>query len=490
MSALGDKLRFWANVVVECNRRDHTNTLSQGNQRGPFRSARALGMAMAALHDAFAIASGRAPLIAGLPASPAMPNAELAAAAACRAVLVKRYPLLFNYVDGAWRNWLEVYGLNAQAGSPSAKFGESVGIKIEAIGVLDPGWAQPNQYTPTGAPYTHDRPANEPNQMFSGGTWGSAKHLLANHVTGFPPPPGRVDDDTVNQTAHFVLDFDKTKSKGKADRELPDPDPRTLAEEITGIFWGYDGPQELGTPPRFYMHIVLSILDDYDTANAATLSDYDELQIAAACAVALADAGIDAWYYKYSSDHMMWRPCLGIPGAVAGNGVADPLWGPLGRPDTNGTGIGLTPDFPSYPSGHATFGAAAFQLLRLMLVQKGVATFDAKGLDNIAFDITSDEYNGRNMDPRTRLPRDVLVVGYPTLWKAIVDNSVSRVYLGVHWQFDGVTIKGANPDGEFGVPATPSALGKTGGVWLGCQIADQIAAKVGVTPATIAKSKV
>ena len=75
------------------------------------------------------------------------------------------------------------------------------------------------------------------------------------------------------------------------------------------------------------------------------------------------------------------------------------------------------------------------------------------------------------------------------LWEAITDNSVSRVYIGVHWQFDGITVKGTDPDGEFGIPATPEDLGRRGGVWLGCQLANQVATKIGIPVATINASK-
>jgi vanadium chloroperoxidase len=182
---------------------------------------------------------------------------------------------------------------------------------------------------------------------------------------------------------------------------------------------------------------------------------------------------------------------VGIPNSVVGNGVAIPNWEPLGRPDTNGTGRRLTPDFPAYPSGHATFGAAAFHLLRLFLVEKGIATFDANGVDDMSFDFVSDEFDGRNKDPITMQPRDHITLSLDSLWQAITDNSVSRVYLGVHWQFDGITTRNAaNTDDEYGIPSTPSKLGRTGGVWLGAQIANQIAPKLGVSAATITASKV
>jgi vanadium chloroperoxidase len=125
----------------------------------------------------------------------------------------------------------------------------------------------------------------------------------------------------------------------------------------------------------------------------------------------------------------------------------------------------------------------------LYLVDKSLGQFGSDGKDNIRFDFVSDEYNGRNIDPRTQLPREHITKSYGSLWQAIKDNSLSRVYLGVHWQFDGITTKGANSDGVFGEPDGPDDLGKIGGVWLGAQIATQVAKRLGVSQNTIAKSK-
>jgi vanadium chloroperoxidase len=117
-----------------------------------------------------------------------------------------------------------------------------------------------------------------------------------------------------------------------------------------------------------------------------------------------------------------------------------------------------------------------------------LAKFDAEGVDNVGFDFVSDEYDGRNEDPRTGLPRDLITRRHASLWQAIVENSVSRVYLGVHWEFDGVTVKGPDGKAAFGVPVTPKELGDIGGVWLGAQIANVLALKLGVSPTTINKS--
>ena len=364
-------------------------------------------------------------------------------------------------------------------------------MAVHQKGAADPTNAAADQYTPTGASYTHDRPPNQPTQGFAGAKWGLSTPLMATRVASFPPPPGRVSGTAVNPTAHYAADFAKVAVKGIIDRMSGLPNPRSLPEEVIGVAWGYDGPPELGTPPRLYMQVVLEVLDSIEARMAVKLTPVEELMIIAAAGIAMADAAIDAWHYKYAPTHMMWRPAVGMRRALPGNGGADPDWLPFGRPDTNGSGKGLTPDFPAYPSGHATFGAAAFQLLRLFLVQKGLATFDPNGVDDISFDFVSDEFNGRNKSPITLQPREHLTLGYQSLWQAIIDNSVSRVFLGVHWQFDGVTQR-TTPGGPdvFGLPASPTQLGHIGGVWLGAQIANQIAPKIGITPATIAASKI
>lgn len=486
MTAGSNQLRYWIDMTLECVRRDHTNAIVAvpGDQRGPFRTARAVGMALAALHDAHAIASGNAPLL-NIPAPPglAAANETVAAAAACHELLLLRYPKQALMLTPAWDHWRE---LHAGAGGAEAP-GRAFGAALNAYGVADAGFAAADTYVADpNANYRHIAPPNEPGQGFAGAEWGKVKHLLATHVAAFPKPPGRADPLTVAATAHFKSDFDKVKTKGIDQRGGGD---RTADEEIMGIYWGYDGPQELGTPPRLYLQVVLRILDNIEAATPGKLSIAEELAIIAGVGIAMADAGVDAWFYKYSENHMMWRPVVGIRRAVPGNGVAIPGWLPLGRPDTNSRGQTLTPDFPAYPSGHATFGSAAFHLLRLFLVQKGAATFGPDGTDTVKFDFVSDEYNGRNTDPRTLLPREHMVRSYGSLWDAIVENSVSRVYLGVHWQFDGITKEGADPDGVYGIPDAPNDLGKIGGVWLGGQIANQIALKLGVTQATINKSK-
>lgn len=495
MPAGGTRTRFWIDTCLECVPRDHTNSLASGDQRGPFLTARALGMALAALHDVRSVVAGSTtkllslPIPAGLQPLLSPKQRDLAAAAACHQVLRLRYPNQASMLELTWLQWLDYFDMGP-AKTPVEMAGRAYGTAVHQLGKDDMSHARA-VFTPDGTPFHHKAPPSQPTQGVPGGVWGNATPLAAARVTNFPPPPGRLDAVTVSLSQHDRDDFGRVAAKGEINRAPSDPAFRILAEEVIGIAWGYDGPQELGTPPRLYLQVLLRVLDSIKERHPGQLEELDELGVIAGAAVAMADAGIDAWHYKYAPSHMMGRPAVRIREAVVGNGVADPDGLPLGRRDTHGTGTGLTPDAPAYPSGHATFGAAAFQLLRLFLVERGVSGFDpgGSGLDDVRFEFVSDEFDGRNRDPRTLRPRELLTLSYDSLWEAMVDNAVSRAYLGVQWQFDGITTRLPGTDEDvFGVPATPRELGHTGGVWLGAQIANQLAQKLDISTATIAAS--
>jgi hypothetical protein len=442
MTAAGIRTRFWIDMALECVRRDHTMGPSLGDQKEPFLSARALGMALGALYDVKAFAAGTPTLLrisapAELTAVLTAPDqVDLAAAAACHEVFRLQHPNQASMLEPAWLNWLDHFSLGA-AGSPTEKAGRVFGTVVHQLG------QRPNQFT----------------KGCAGGAWGNAHPLDTTRAV------------IANPVQQFRDDFTKGGLRGDISRTPDGPGARTLrtlAQEVIGLAWGYDGSHELGTPPRLYLQVVLTILDSIAERNPGQLQDLDELAVVAGVAVAMADAGIDAWH----------STCAPTPG-----------WRPLGFPDSNGRGTGLTPDSPASPSGHATFGAAAFQLLRLFLVEKGVSSFNPDGVDDVRFEFISDECHGRHEDPPTKRPRDLLTLGYDSLWQAICENSVSRVYLGVDWQFDGTTTGNANDDDDkFDIAPTPCLLGPKGAVWFGAQIANQIAPRLNISPATIAAS--
>jgi len=151
---------------------------------------------------------------------------------------------------------------------------------------------------------------------------------------------------------------------------------------------------------------------------------------------------------------------------VADNDISDDCdasWLPLGAPATNTRNKNFTPPFPAYPSGHATFGAAALHMTRLFY---NVSVKDRSPddlFDDLAF--VSDEFNGVNRDNRGAVrPRHVRNFS-DGLWQMIEENGRSRVYLGVHWIFDAFAIK---PNGK------PDLNQNIGGVPLGLTIAEDI----------------
>lgn len=119
--------------------------------------------------------------------------------------------------------------------------------------------------------------------------------------------------------------------------------------------------------------------------------------------VALADAGVCAWDSKYQ--YNFWRPVTAIrAGDTDGNPAtaADPTWKPLLD----------TPPFPSYVSGHSTFSAAAATVLA-----------DFYGTDRVRFTSGDDTLPGVT---RT----------FKSFSAAAAEAGQSRIYGGIHWQFD------------------------------------------------------
>jgi hypothetical protein len=206
----------------------------------------------------------------------------------------------------------------------------------------------------------------------------------------------------------------------------------------------------LGVPPRLYNQVARKIVADKSLSVARTAELFAQIN------VAMADAGIDAWHYKYLYD--LWRPVVGVRAEDAPDG--DPFWAPLGAPQTNVTGRStFTPPFPAYPSGHATFGAALFQSLRLALDTSAAPMTTAEVMaEEIAvgpanadesFTFVSDELDGVAFDSNGSVRQSVPIT-YPNYARPVWENSVSRIYLGVHWRFDGLPRNAADNIG--GVP--------------------------------------
>ena len=178
---------------------------------------------------------------------------------------------------------------------------------------------------------------------------GESDPLRHGHVQTFTiPPPPALD------SPEYAAAFNEVKNFGGDG--VNSPTEHTPEETEIGLFWAYDGTKGLGTPPRLYNQIARTLaVQQHNT-------EYQNARMFALINVAMADAGIACWNEKYVYD--LWRPVTGIRNADQdGNPLteADPNWTPLGAPASNQSGTDFTPPFPSYASGHATFGAASLK---------------------------------------------------------------------------------------------------------------------------------
>jgi membrane-associated phospholipid phosphatase len=471
-----DYVMLWNAVALELNRRDHTGKMNAKNQRGPTRSSRALAIVHIAMHDAFFGIPGTLPpgsTIAGL-AGPITPFLNLsgisttglttahvgaAVSAAASEVLIALYPDFRQIVDDALR------GFDFPASDPGWQFGIQVAqraLQDRSNDGSDEGGGVPeiNRY------WRHREDPTDLGQGLLGARWGTVRLFSASAI-----PP--IAHHPVPRSGAYNRAHDQVRAKGSRILEEGTPgagfSPRTPLQTLIGLYWAYDGASQIGTPPRLYNQIAREIIGR--NVNG-THRQAASARLLALINVAMADAGIASWYYKYV--YQFWRPILGIREYddsfwITGNAVShglhprcDPWWVPLGAPRTNEPGRrSFTPPFPAYPSGHATFGAAAFEAIRLFF---GVPKNQK---DNLFFNLVSDELDGRAIAEdgsfRGRHRRH-----HDSLLRAMFDNSVSRVYLGVHWRFDGI---GENVQTHEDILTDTSNIG---GVPLGRALAQDI----------------
>ena len=471
-----DSILFWNAVALEANRVSHSDP-DKRQQNGPTLSSRAIAIVHLAMYDAYAGVAG-AGFTRYLPVPPPPPPAGTsrrdAVAGAAHRTLSRLYSAQTEFFDAQ----LSCFN----TADPSFAFGEAVGQALLDLRANDMD-SRSCGYMPSNDRGRHRVDPDNPNQGFDSPFYGAQTRTFAvrrRHRVN-PPPFG----DGGN--ADYLKALRDVRARGiRPDLTglLPVTPPlfdkrRTAEETLIGIYWGYDGANRLGTPPRFYNIIVREV------AIARGNTEAQNARLFAYLNAALGDAGILCWEQKYCHD--FWRPVVGIrehdetlgPAAPHGTitGVnfrdGDPGWLPLGAPSTNTPGMkNFTPNFPAYPSGHATFGAAALHITRMFY---GIDPLDKNPDGLFPGFLVSDEFNGGSRDnDGTVRPRHTRFFR-GGLWEMIIENALSRIFLGVHWIFDAFDFTGpANG------PLNPSpANDMIGGVGLGLRIARDIFAHGG-----------
>jgi hypothetical protein len=170
--------------------------------------------------------------------------------------------------------------------------------------------------------------------------------------------------------------------------------------EWVGEFWSDDLLNLTFSPPARWIAVANQV---YEKENA----DLQKALVTnAKVGMAINDAGVGCWHSKYY--YNFERPETYI------RRVIDPTWKTnLYNPLTGEES--LTPSFPAYPSGHATFGAAAAEALASEFGYNYAMT------DRCHENRT--EFEGK---PRT----------FGSFYEMALENGWSRVPLGVHFRMD------------------------------------------------------
>lgn len=424
-----DSILYWNQVALDAAKVDFSSAdptiAPMPEQGGPTRTSRALAIVHLAMFDAYtAITNSAAPryltyTAAEVPGTIDLQAAQAAVGAAACLTLISLFPrqkATFLQQHEAFLMLIPDHDPRIALG---LAWGALVANKMLADRQNDGSTVSDSFYTPSSEPGRHRVDPINPTQGFLGPLWGKLKPFGIDNVNGkvpgLPPPDF--------SSPAYATDYNAVLGKGQRQGGTRTPDETTI-----GLFWAYDGARNIGVPPRLYNQVVRAI----SMQNGAT--EPENARLFAMVNVAMADAGIQAWYEKYL--YNIWRPIVGIREASAGWGptglgdgnaatAGDPYWEPLGAPRTNQPQLSsVTPGFPAYPSGHATFGTAALRVAALAL-----------GLgDGFAFQFVSDELDGVAVGQGGVRPR---YVNNLTIGTAIEENILSRVYLGVHWEFDG-----------------------------------------------------
>ena len=417
-----DRLFMWNEIALDTTAIDHTpvqpgQTRVFGEQYGPARASRAMAIIHIAMFEAVNAVTRKYRSYTGLVPATQELSVNYAIAQAAHDALVSLYPsqslrldaLLAVDVGRITGNASQlvagkILGVAAAQSIITLRTGDGAQIPDPSVG---------GSFTPIGGVGHWSPDPVSRLTLYLGAYWGQVKPftLAAGDQFRAPPPPALTDPA-------YTAAFNQEKSLG-GDPRFGTPTERTAAQTVEGIFWSYDGTPALCAPPRLYNEVARAIVLEHGLNGLA-----DAARMLAVINTAMADAAIAAWDSKWH--YQFWRPVTAIRSAQQGGNTdvqPDASWYPLGAQATNTRGPNFTPPFPAYVSGHATIGGALFQIMRHYYPEKTPFVF------------VSDEWNGINKDI-SGVARPLTPLQFQNFTDAEQQNAESRIYLGVHWQFD------------------------------------------------------
>ncbi|TIQ61993.1 MAG: hypothetical protein E5X41_30560 [Mesorhizobium sp.] len=488
VGSAANPVTFWNDVSLEMVALDHTVAVADARAPGPCATARALGLIHAVIADAVTFAyptAGYAPKFGSNPGANVKDSAAFVGGAAAGI-------MGFIYNTPAHAFVIGVRQREFMAGLSGEYDQWKIGLMFGTADDIQERWKaeeirrrllNSRAYQPDPGQHTLD-PFN-PDQGFYGARWGGMAPLILPNddaekdKLGPGAPPGW--NAATGEITIPMDQFDDVKMRGQFNGTGATDDQQV------GLYWAYDGARLLGTPPRLYNLIVRNIADQ------AQLGIPELARLLALCNLAMADAGIVAWKAKYDykvqrpvvairAVDKTWRP-LGAPRtnpkefsavfstkfiataeSLLGAGLSElllqapglsasqarqstfrsPLFDhqkqsePVIESEADRVPSGLpyadaafTPNFPAYPSGHATFGSACFNVLKARLKALGQDD-DAVSMNFVSEEVSEGTIDNFRNEPRTPWSKGA----YSSIDKMIEDNNESRVWLGVHWQFD------------------------------------------------------
>jgi hypothetical protein len=365
-SAYADAVTDWNEIVKQ--------TVAQVD---PFLQLRSAAITQVAVFEAVNAIVGDYDPYLGTVTAPPGASLEAAAIAAAHRVLVSLHPDQTTSLD-AQRSASLAAVADGRAKIDGIAVGEEAALAILAErandGSIDdtpytPG-TEPGQYRPTPPDFT---PAFRP------GLGQVTPFAIKSGAQFRIPPPPALD------SRRYARDYDEVKQVGDVHSNERPPDRADVARfyEVADTELYFDAARQVSH------------------AQGKTLAE--NARIFALLGMAIFDAAVACFESKYY--YNFWRPVTAIRlGDTDGN--------PRTEADADWSSFVFTPPFPSYPSGHASFGGAARRVLERMYGKDGHAILLTHPL----------------------VPDIVL---HYTSWKQITDDvDDGRVYGGVHYRFD------------------------------------------------------